>query len=252
MLPVAIGAASSLIDALKSLTSSSGVSSDNHAKPWAKAFDNVGTAPAPTDLPPPAAGGVQIAPGTMNALLQAQGQSNAQLTPAVSPPDPLKDLFSQLDANGDGQISKAEFENALGAGGTNLAQADDVFSKLDQNSDGSVGLDEMASALKAGHGHRHAVSAFDRNAAGDGTDSDPLAQALQGATSTSVTNSDGSVTTSLTYVDGSTVTMTSAAPAATNAAAATATASYYSIEQMIQREARAIANSAAGSLSVSV
>ena len=251
MLPVAIGAASSLIDALKSLTSSSGVSSDNHAKPWAKAFDNVGTAPAPTDPPPPAVGGVQIAPGTMNALLQAQGQSSAQITPAVSPPDPLKDLFSQLDANGDGQISKAEFENALGAGGTNLAQADDVFSKLDQNSDGSVGLDEMASALKAGHGHRHAMRAFDRNAAGDGTDSDPLAQA-QGATSTSVTNSDGSVTTSLTYVDGSTVTMTSAAPAATNAAAASATASYHSIEQMIQREAQAIANSAAGSLSVSV
>ena len=35
-------------------------------------------------------------------------------------------------------------------------------------------------------------------------------QALQGASSTSVTNSDGSVTTSLTYADGSKVTMTSA------------------------------------------
>ena len=36
-------------------------------------------------------------------------------------------------------------------------------------------------------------------------------QALEGASSTSVTNSDGSVTTSLTYADGSKVTMTSAA-----------------------------------------
>ena len=35
-------------------------------------------------------------------------------------------------------------------------------------------------------------------------------QALQGATSKSVTNSDGSTTTSLTYADGSKVTMTSA------------------------------------------
>ena len=45
------------------------------------------------------------------------------------------------------------------------------------------------------------------------TDRIPIrcSQALQGASSTSVTNSDGSVTTSLTYADGSKVTMTSAA-----------------------------------------
>ena len=60
--------------------------------------------------------------------------------PAAS--DALQDLFSQIDTNGDGQISKSEFENALGAGGTNLAQADDVFNKLDTNGDGSVSLDE--------------------------------------------------------------------------------------------------------------
>lgn len=194
MLPVAIGAASSLIDALKSLTSSSGMSTGIHPQPWASPFDNAGTTPVPLELPPsPAAGGVQIAPGTMNALFQAQGQSSVPIMPAVSPPDPLKDLFSQLDADGDGQISKAEFENALGAGGTNLAQADEVFSKLDQNSDGSVGLDEMTSALKTGRLHRDASSA-----------------------------------------------------------SASAASSYYSIEQLIQREALAIASSAAGSLSVSV
>ena len=74
-----------------------------------------------------------------------------------------------------------------------------------------------------------------------GSSSDPLLQALQGASSTSVTNSDGSTTTSMTYADGSKVTMTS--PAA-NTASSSATSSYNFIEQMIQREAQAISSSA--------
>jgi hypothetical protein len=71
---------------------------------------------------------------------------------------------------------------------------------------------------------------------------------LDGASSTSVSNSDGSTTTSLTYADGSKVTMTS--PAATTSSSA-ATSSYNFIEQMIQREASAISSSATASLSVS-
>ena len=74
-------------------------------------------------------------------------------------------------------------------------------------------------------------------------------QALEGASSTSVTNSDGSVTTSLTYADGSKVTMTSAASASASSAA---TSSYNFIEQMIQRQAQAISSAAKGSVSVSV
>ena len=149
----------------------------------------------------------------MSALLAAQSQSSTGSTTSTptSRSDALKDLFSQIDADGDGKITKSEFENALGAGGTNLAQADDVFSKLDKDGDGTVSLDEMSSALKGGKGHhRHHHAASDASGA-DGSDSDPLMQALQGASSTSVTNSDGSITTSLTYADGSKVTMTSAA-----------------------------------------
>ena len=85
-----------------------------------------------------------------------------------------------------------------------------MFGKLDKDGDGSVSLKELASALKGGKGHHHRS----RDTAGsgdDGSNSDPFSQALQGASSTSVTNSDGSVTTSLTYADGSKVTMTSAA-----------------------------------------
>ena len=84
----------------------------------------------------------------MSALLAAQSQSSSGSAAPTSPADALKDLFSQIDADGNGQISKSEFEGALGAGGTNLAQADDVFNKLDRNGDGSVSIGEMSSALK--------------------------------------------------------------------------------------------------------
>jgi Ca2+-binding EF-hand superfamily protein len=182
----------------------------------------------------------------MSALLAAQSQSSTGTTAAtpISRSDALNDLFSQIDADGDGKITKSEFEDALGAGGTNLKNADDVFGKLDKDGDGSVSLNELASALKGGKGRHHAHHAGD-----NGSNADPFAQALDGASSTSVTNSDGSVTTSLTYADGSKVTMTSAASGASSSAA---TSSYNFIEQMIQRQAQAISTSASASVSVSV
>jgi hypothetical protein len=237
---LALGALSSAVDTLQSLTSKISTSSQS-------GFGQ--TAATPFDTANPASGSGGCAPGgglspaTMSALLAAQGQSPG--APA-SQSDALNDLFSQLDADGNGQVSKSEFENALGAGGSNIAQADDVFSKLDKDGDGSVSLDEMSSALKGagghGHGHKHHV------AGSDGSNSDTLLQALDGASSTSTTNSDGSTTTSLTYADGSKVTTTSAPTAS---AATSAASSYNFIEQMIQREAQAISASAASSLSVS-
>jgi hypothetical protein len=239
---LALGALSSAFDALQSLTSK---------KPSSSQAGFSQTATTPFDTTSPAAGSGGCAPGgglspaTMSALLAAQGQSSNSSSAPTSRSDALKDLFSQLDADGDGKISKSEFENALGAGGSNLAQADDVFGKLDKDGDGSVSLDELSSALKGagGHGHRH----HHHVAGSDGSNPDPLLQALEGASSTSVTNSDGSTTTSLTYADGSKVTMTSA-PAA--AASTSAASSYNFIERMIQREAQAISTSAASSLSV--
>jgi len=172
----------------------------------------------------------------------------------------LQDLFSQIDSNGDGELSKSEFENALGAGGTNIAQADDVFSKMDKNGDGSVSLDEMSSALKGsgskgGHHHHMHAGGSDGSSGANGAatsadgSTDPLLQALAGATSSSVTNSDGSTTTSITNPDGSKITMTS--PAATTSSS-TATASYNFLEQMIQRAAHAISSGASQSLSMNV
>lgn len=250
MLP-ALGAALSALDALSSLTSSKSSSpSASRRKDSANPFD-LSSANAPATGSPPAsgAGGSQISPETMSALLAAQSQSSpGSTTAAISKSHVLNDLFSQIDADGDGKLSKTEFGNALGAGGSNVEQAGDVFGKMDRDSDGSVGLGEMMSALKGrnGHHHHHAAASDGADdstgAAGSGSQS-PM-QALQGASSTSVTNSDGSTTTSLTYADGSKVTMTSAA------ASGAATSSYNFIERMIQRQAHAISASSAASLSL--
>ncbi len=275
---LALGAASSAVDALQSLLSSKSNSTQttgfNQNPPTP--FDTANGS-TQTESPPPVTGGAaftQISPQTMSALIAAQSQDSTASTTSASstsastdPTSALQDLFSQIDANGDGQISKTEFENALGAGGTNLAQADDVFNKLDANGDGSVSLDEMQKALqgaqgKGGHHHHH-VADSDGSTGTDGTssttgtsgsgaggsNSDPLLQALAGATSTSVTNSDGSTTTSITNADGSVITMTS--PAATTSSSS-ATASYNFLEQMIQRAAQAVSAGAASSLSLNV
>ena len=243
----ALGAASSAIDALQSLTTSKPASplAGGFSQDAASLFDSAGSsvASASSTATSGAGGCSQISPATMSALLAAQSQSSTGSTTqtSTSPSQALQDLFSQIDGNGDGQITRAEFEDALGAGGTNIAQADDVFAKLDKDGNGSISLSELSSALKGGHGHYH------HGAGGSGA-SDPLAQALEGAASTPVSNSDGPTTTSLTYPDGSTVTMTS--PAATTAPS-TATSSYNFIEQMIAREAKAISFSAVPALSLS-
>lgn len=248
----ALGAAASAIDGLFGLTSTKQTQSagSGQDQPNLFAFQaDAATTSTGTSAGPAAGGHAQISPETMSALLAAQSQSSqASNVAPTSREDALKDLFSQIDADGDGKITKTEFENALGAGGTNLAQADDVFGKLDKDGDGAVSLDEMSSALKGGRGHHH-----HRMASGNGDDAnDPLMQALDGASGTTVTNADGSTTTSLTYADGSTVTMTKPAASSASSTSTTATSSYNFIEQLIQRQANAISAQASSSLSVSV
>jgi EF-hand domain pair len=247
---LALGAASSAIDALKALTSSkSSAPSTGVSQNTKSPFDllSPGSTPSAGSNAGFGGGGSQISPETMSALLDAQSQSStgSATTASKSRSSALKDLFAQIDGDGDGKITKSEFEEALGAGGTNLAQADSVFGRLDKDGDGSVSLNELASALKGGKKPHHDHHAGSES---DGSNSDPFSQALQGASSTSLTNSDGSVTTSLNYADGSKVTMTSAAGASSSAAA---TSSYNFIEQMIQRQAQAISSAATASLSVS-
>jgi hypothetical protein len=255
---LALGAASSVIDALQSLTSQK---SSSAGQPPANPFDVAGSATASSGgatSSQPVSGFSPISPQTMSALIAAQGETTN--TAPTNPSAALQDLFSQIDANGDGSITKTEFENALGAGGTNTAAADNVFGKLDSNGDGSVSLDEMKSALQGAgghHGHGHHMHAHSGGGSGSSDGSgdpgaDPLLQALSGASSTSVTNSDGSTTTSITYADGSKVSLTTPAASTTSPGSNSATSTYNLVEQLIQREAQALSASVASSLSVSV
>lgn len=234
---LALGAATSAIDSLFGLVSAKQTNSAGSGQEQANLFAFQADASTSTSAgAAPAAGGhARISPETMSALLSAQGQSGTNFAP-TGRGEALKDLFARIDADGDGKITKGEFEEALGAGGTNLEQADDVFGKLDKDGDGSVSLNELASALMPRHARKR----------GHDESRDPLLAALDGATGSTVANADGSTTTSLTYSDGSTVTMTK--PGASTAA----TSSYNFLEQLIQRQANAIASRSSSSLSLSV
>src|SRR5271170_1600522 len=173
----ALGAAATAVEAFKSLTSaakSAGLG-QNSSDPFNVSGSAANSAPSPQATG--FASAQLISPATMNALLAAQGQSTTSApSAATSQAGALQDLFSQIDGNGDGQITKSEFENALGAGGTNTAQADDVFSKLDTNGDGTVSLSELKSALqgtgsKGGHHHHHVASASGSSSTGTGSTS---------------------------------------------------------------------------------
>ncbi|MGX4770891.1 EF-hand domain-containing protein [Bradyrhizobium guangdongense] len=261
----ALGAVSTALDAIQSLTSSkssstqqTGSSQRATTNPFAIDSDDGTTSNATSSVN--AGKYPQISPETMNALFAAQGQSTGSTSATSSSATTstptgrdaaLKNLFSQIDADGDGKITKSEFEKALGAGGTNLTQADDVFSKLDSNSDGSVSLDEMSKALKSGHhGHHHAQGTSGSGDVTGGSDSS-TSQSSGGSTSTTTTGADGSTTTTVTYPDGFKMSTTVPGASSSFNANGGGNSPYDWFGQMMQRQAQT-AGSAASSMSMSV
>lgn len=213
-----LGAASSALDALQSLTakkstSTTGVTQNRQTPDFFGRTESPGLLSNSSAAPKGSSSkSGALSPELLSALLAALGQTDSSTggSDGASSSDgsnPLKDLFAQIDADGDGQLSKLEFENSLGAGGSNTAQADDVFSKLDKDGDGSVSLNEVVSALQ-GKVHRHQHQVGD---SGSATDAGGAASSASGA----------------------------------------ATSSYNFIEQMIARQAKAISSAATASLSVS-
>ena len=139
-------AAGTALDMLSSLTLGKSAAAKTGVKQTNSIFDVAGVTSATNTTSVTSTGPTQagaLSPSTFNALLSAQDANGK-----ASPSDALKSLFAQIDGNGDGKITKAEFEDKLGAGGTNIAAANNVFNKMDANGDGSVSLDEMATALK--------------------------------------------------------------------------------------------------------
>ena len=232
------GSALDMIASLQALTS--GPNSPQGAADDASPFNVASQAGAAASMTDAGCGAPSMAPGTMDALFAAQSQTSA----ASGSSSLASQLFSLLDTNGDGSISKSEFEATLGQNG-NASAADSLFAKLDPNGDGSVDPGELASALqtkgaKGHHHHHHLGGASSAGAASTGGGADDLLGA--GNTGQTVTNSDGSTTTTLSYADGSQITMTK--PAAGSAGTSAAANNF--LERIIQHQAQLLASQTAG------
>lgn len=135
--------------------------------------------------------------GTLAALLSLQGQGGTGQSSG---------LMSKLDTDGNGSISKSEFENARGSAGVDTTSADNLYSKLDANGDGTVTGSELRTAKQGGH--HGAGGAGAANGSGGGADSLMDQTDATGATTQTTTGPDGSTTTTTTYADGTTMTTT--------------------------------------------
>lgn len=166
---------------------------------------NAGTV---TNSPASAAADPSFSPDTMTTLMSVQEQ-HSSTNPLVAAR--AQALFSQLDTNGDGQVSKSEFENVFGSN-ADMSKVDGLFNALDSNGDGSVSQDELTSAAQEGHAHHHGHHHhFD---SGQGGGDGGMFQALmtsgtQGTTADTTSNSDGSNTITISYADGSKLSLTS-------------------------------------------
>lgn len=168
-------------------------------------------------------------PGTMSALLSAQGQSD----PAATGTSSDSGSTSVADLLGTIEQLLGQLENQLGAGQpTGDADSTDATHGAGDHHHG--GLQELLQALDGQSG-----------SSSTGTDT-------TGTTQT-VTNPDGSTTTTITYADGSTVTMTMAAStssssdgSANSTGSGSGTQSFNPLERLIQLQANMFAAATAG------
>jgi Ca2+-binding EF-hand superfamily protein len=160
--------------------------------------------------PPDAAGGSNALTGSGKASLggqvlmtlmhmqdetsQAGGSASTSATGSPGS-DPLQNLFTAMDSDGDGSVSQSEMESYVQNAGGTTTQADQLYSMLggttaSTGAPASSGIseDQMASQLPAQpaaggahHGHHHHA-----HGAGGSNGADALLQALD-------TNDDGSV-----------------------------------------------------------
>jgi hypothetical protein len=189
-----------------------------------------------------------FSPGTLGALISMQAKQPGAADPLASR---AQSLFGKIDADGDGAISKSEFEDVFGSN-ADVSKVDGLFNALDANGDGSVSVDELTSAAQQAQGHHHHHHHMHGGGSGQsGGLADLLSAAnLAGASSQSATNADGSTTTTISYADGTKIAMT--VPASSSAGASSsnssdgpgAASSTNVIEQLIRLQAEMLAQSA--------
>ncbi|MFA6264719.1 MAG: EF-hand domain-containing protein [Pseudolabrys sp.] len=144
----------------------------------------------------------------MAQLISLQQQSSSG---ATGDPGDAK-LFAKLDTDGDGSVSKSEFEAATSQHGIDSSVADAVFSKIDKDGDGSIGQGELAKADHAGRGHHGHHAGGAGGAGGQGGADDLMSgTSADGSTTQTTTNADGSTTTTISYADGSKIDTTTPA-----------------------------------------
>ncbi len=148
-------------------------------------------------------------PDMMSQLIDLQQKASAAGTTGASDPGNSK-LFAKLDTDGDGKVSKSEFEAAASQHGISTSISDAVYAKLDGDGDGSVTQSELASADKGQAHQGHHIGGAAGASGADGDADDPTSGSdAGGAKTTTTTHADGSVTTTITYADGSTASTTS-------------------------------------------
>ena len=225
-------AGSSALDLISSLTQGKSAQNAGNTQVTQSSPFDVGSTPASntTSTNSAVAPSPPMTAGTMNALLAAQGQGSAG--------GPASQLFAQLDSNGDGTVSKSEFEQAFGQNG-NTTAADNLFAKIDTDKDGAMSQSELTSALQQSGGrHRHHHHAHGASNA-------------VGRQQFERHQPDGDqyrrlVTTTVTYSDGTQVTLTTPASSSGSGTTGTQPVANNVLERLIQRQAQMLSASTAG------
>ena len=94
--------------------------------------------------------------------------SSTPTTSTGTSQDPLSQLFSAMDSNGDGTISQSEMESYIQSQGGTSAEADALYSGLNQGSTGNLTQTQLASDLQQAHAtgshhhHHHAEPSADQ------------------------------------------------------------------------------------------
>lgn len=199
---------SRMLSRLDSTNATSSNASSNSSTTKAEAASPAAESAAPAALT--GTGQSALSDQIMAVLVQLQQQSAAQgaqseTTPPASSTaqtantnNPVQQLFSAMDANGDGTVSEAEMEGYVEGKGGTQAQADALFTTLNQSAgaqSASAGISEqqlgtdISQVQHSGHRHHHHHGGSEMSQPGQDSTTDIASQILSALDG----NQDGAV-----------------------------------------------------------